>query len=419
MIKGRLLILFVLILFFLFPVLTSRAQDNPAIENSISEFEEIKSDIEKIKKETEKVEAKKINIKPIEERIDRNLNNSEEEEEEHEKKKNKELEEEKKEKKEIMSQNNSSKQSVSTDFNLQTGCEIIDSEKLGKIQEKIKKIDHLLVELKLTRKRGGENEEMELKEKINELQREIKEIEGKCISGLIRPGVQIAPLEIPMFGPQEAFKPKNPEEISVYYKQKMIKILKEASSIDQKIEELKNLRMEIDQMIQKLIQEEKRIKMDEIRDLVGEIKIEPSKIKFNEIEVLIETTKEVAVETKGKEIRVKIDPTEIKIEDGSFEVQTNNEVVIKNDALVVVDKKIEVLPTEATSFFKIKPEEVRHFELKVENERPVYQIKVVEKRKFLGFIPVNINREIKIDASSKIKQILEDKKPWWSFLTIK
>ena len=199
----------------------------------------------------------------------------------------------------------------------------------------------------------------------------------------------------------------------------MTNILQKTGDTDQTINSLKQLRNEIDQMIVKLVKETEKIKMSDIKDLTQELTISPSQIQVNNVKVDIENQKEIGIELKGKEINIKANLQNVEIQDGAFNVKSNEKMVIKNQEMNVAEQKITVLPTEATSLFKLKPEEIKEFNLDVENNKPVYNIKTIEKRKLLGIIPVSITREAKIDAASSEKNVLEDNNPWWTFLTSK
>ena len=56
-------------------------------------------------------------------------------------------------------------------------------------------------------------------------------------------------------------------------------------------------------------------------------------------------------------------------------------------------------------------------ELVEENNRAVYKIRVEEKRKLIGLIPVTVSKNMTVDAVDA--EVLEEEKPWWAFLTVK
>jgi hypothetical protein len=286
-------------------------------------------------------------------------------------------------------------------------------------QERTKELDNLLVELKKATLEGQNELVVRIKEKIAAINLEIEKAKKECSGQTTTQypqsttSTQLAPTL------QKPTTVENPSEIAVYYKEKMTNILQKTSDTDTTIDSLKQLRDEIDQMIVRLIKEKEKIKMSDIKDLTQEMTITPSQIQVNNVKVNIDKQKEISIESKGKEINIKADLQNVQIEDGAFNVKSSEQMKVKNDGISIAEQNVSVLPTEATSLFKLKPEEVKEFNLSVENNKPVYNIKTVEERKLLGVIPVSITREAKIDATSSEKNILEDNKPWWTFLTSK
>ena len=63
---------------------------------------------------------------------------------------------------------------------------------------------------------------------------------------------------------------------------------------------------------------------------------------------------------------------------------------------------------------KLQPVEM---ELKEENATAVYKIKTDETRKLLGLIPIKVKKTLTVDAEDTEVEIIEEKSPWWSFLT--
>ena len=63
---------------------------------------------------------------------------------------------------------------------------------------------------------------------------------------------------------------------------------------------------------------------------------------------------------------------------------------------------------------KVSPESI---ELKTEEEKAVYEMKVDEPRKLFGFIPITIQKTITTDADEG--KILKEQRPWYVFFTTK
>ena len=295
-------------------------------------------------------------------------------------------------------------------------CELVN-------QERTKEINNLMIELQKANQEGQQELIVRIKEKISAIQQEMEKAKKECLGQTATTqypqsttSTQVAIIQPT---PQKPTNVENPSEIASYYKDKMTNILQKTGDTDQTINSLKQLRNEIYQMIVKLVKETEKIKMSDIKDLTQELTISPSQIQVNNVKVDIENQKEIGIELKGKEINIKANLQNVEIQDGAFNVKSNEKMVIKNQEMNVAEQKITVLPTEATSLFKLKPEEIKEFNLDVENNKPVYNIKTIEKRKLLGIIPVSITREAKIDAASSEKNVLEDNNPWWTFLTSK
>ncbi|MDP2820893.1 MAG: hypothetical protein Q8O39_01650 [bacterium] len=296
-------------------------------------------------------------------------------------------------------------------------CEIVN-------KERTRELNNLLVELQKANKVGQQELVVRIKEKINSINQEIEKAKKECANQITTRYPQSTTstqIVIAQPTPQKPVGAGNPTEIADYYKDKMTNILQKTGDTDQTINSLKQLRNEIDQMIVKLVRETEKIKMSDIKDLTQELTISPSQIQVNNIKMDIENQKEIGIESKGKEINIKANLQNIQIQDGGFNVKSMERIMIKNQEMNIAEQKITVLPTEATSLFKLKPEEIKEFNLDVENNKPVYNIKTIEARKLFGIIPVSISREAKIDAVSvsSEKNILEDNKPWWTFLTSK
>ena len=74
------------------------------------------------------------------------------------------------------------------------------------------------------------------------------------------------------------------------------------------------------------------------------------------------------------------------------------------------------MPSAAIERIRVEPKEI---ELKEENDRAVYKIRAAESRKLLGFIPMKLERALTVDAASTEAEVIEEKRPWWAFLTTK
>jgi len=305
---------------------------------------------------------------------------------------------------------------VTTSQKIEIKCKIIE-------EATAKDLDNLLIEIRNAEKMKKNNLILEIKEKINIIHQRAEKAKAECPNQKTIIIEQETEKESFIMMPiqQKPISTNNVAEIKTYYREEMENIFQKNKEVELVIISLKDLRMEVDEMTAELIRSRKSIEISEIKDLIEKISIEPTRIKVNDFVVNIEEQKEIKIELKGKKIKIIMDrgKKEIEIEDGSFKVKSMEELVIKNERIEIAGKKIEVLPTEIVSLFKIKPGEVIDFSLNIENNKPAYNIKTLEKRRLFGFIPVSISRNAKIDATTLEKNILENNIPWWSFLTFK
>lgn len=212
----------------------------------------------------------------------------------------------------------------------------------------------------------------------------------------------------------ESVKPvvvESGQEISVYYKTK----LEEAASAkgaENQIEELKTLRDEIDGLISNLIKSRKELEVSELNTLVKEVKISRGEIKADDI-VVKTTEKKMLVNVGDRSISIEPTASQVLIRDKGLEVKAD-EVTIKENVLSVGGTEVKMSASEVTEKLGLAPKTI---ELKEENAKVVYNMKIEERRKLFWFIPFNIQKTIATDAESG--QVLAEHLPWYSFLTTK
>ncbi|MEK7487812.1 MAG: hypothetical protein AAB598_00620, partial [Patescibacteria group bacterium] len=112
---------------------------------------------------------------------------------------------------------------------------------------------------------------------------------------------------------------------------------------------------------------------------------------------------------------VSVEPTEnqVLIRDKGLEVNTN-EVTIKENILSVGGTEVKMSASEVSEKLGLAPTTI---ELKKENTKAVYNMKMNERRKLFGFIPLNVPRAVSADAENG--NILSEHLPWYNFLTTK
>jgi len=119
------------------------------------------------------------------------------------------------------------------------------------------------------------------------------------------------------------------------------------------------------------------------------------------------------------EIEIDKENKTIKIEHENVSVITKESITIEEKTIKVVTPKqniqISVLPAVAVSVAISKvPHEVKEVELKVVDEKPIYEIEGIKAGKILWLIPVSFQIQTHIDAQTG--ETIKLEKPWWSFL---
>lgn len=199
--------------------------------------------------------------------------------------------------------------------------------------------------------------------------------------------------------------------ISAYYKAKLEKTTA-VQGTEKQIEVLKTLRDEIDGMIAKLIKNRSELTVSELSTLVTEVKVSQGEIKADNI----------AVKTTGNKLlinvgntSVSIEPTEkqVLIRDGDLEVHTD-EAVIRGSTLSVGGVDVKMSASEVVKKLGLMPKTT---ELKEENAKAVYSMKIEERRKLFGFISLTMQKTVEADAENGV--IVRERRSWYSFLTTK
>ncbi|MDI6820832.1 MAG: hypothetical protein QMD65_01475 [Patescibacteria group bacterium] len=212
----------------------------------------------------------------------------------------------------------------------------------------------------------------------------------------------------------ESVKPvvvESGQEISAYYKAK----LEKTASIqgeEKQIEELKALRDEIDGLITNFIKSRKELETSELNNLVKEIKVSQGEIKVDNIAVKT-TEKKMLVNVGDRPVSVEPTASQVLIRDKGLEVKTDK-ITIKENVLNVGGVEVKMSASEVTEKLNLAPKTI---ELKEENAKAVYNMKIEERRKLFGFIPFNIQKTVAADAGNG--NVIRERLPWYSFLTTK
>lgn len=201
------------------------------------------------------------------------------------------------------------------------------------------------------------------------------------------------------------------QEISVYYKARLEKAVS-AEGEEKQIQELKTLRDEIDGLISNLIKSRKELEISELDTLVKEVTISRGEIKADDISVKT-TEKKMLVNVGGRPVSIEPTASQVIIRDKGLEVNTD-EVTIKENILSVGGVDVKMSASEVTEKLGLTPQTI---ELKEEDAKAVYTMKIEERRKLFGFIPFNSQKIVTADA--KNGNSLSEQVPWYNFLTTK
>ncbi len=272
--------------------------------------------------------------------------------------------------------------------------------------ELMEKYNSLISELKEAEQEGDEDRAETITSEIIELKKEINEQREQCTESY------------PAYsGKAVAVSAKMPTavssggEIKDYYKKK-IEGITSSDDVEGQIRNLKELRNEIDGLIEKLIESREEIQTEEVRGLVSEIRFKAGEIRADEVEI---RTTEKRILTKLNERQISIEPKEadVVITDESVEVKAD-EVSLEGGVLRVGSSEVKISPTEVVNKLQISPKKV---ELKEENSKAVYKVQGNEQRKLLGVIPVDVEKEVTVDANDN--NIVSEQSSWYAFLTTK
>ncbi|MFA6278724.1 MAG: hypothetical protein WCS97_02780 [Candidatus Paceibacterota bacterium] len=201
------------------------------------------------------------------------------------------------------------------------------------------------------------------------------------------------------------------QEIGTYYKARLEKAVS-AKGEEKQIQELKALRDEIDGLISNLIKSRNELEVSELNTLVKEVKVSRGEIKADDISV--KTTEKKMLANIGDR-PVSIEPTadQVLIRDKGLEVNTD-EVMIKENVLSVGGVDVKMSASEVTEKLGLEPTTI---ELKEEDAKAVYTMRIDERRKLFGFIPFNSQKTVTADAENG--DTLSEQLPWYNFLTTK
>jgi len=209
----------------------------------------------------------------------------------------------------------------------------------------------------------------ELRITIENLEKSIERLRAECETGVpgSAGGGTISPTETV---PVEVVTPRpiaveSGGEITDYYRLRIAEIAIEEVEIEKHIASLKELRNEIDKLIEELIKSKSEISIEEVSGLVERIEVRPGEVKMDKV-VVKTVDKSIVARLDNKELAIKPTEAQVIIHDENLEIKAP-ELSIENEVLRVGTSEVKLSPGAAIEEIKLQPIEIIEMELKEEN----------------------------------------------------
>lgn len=232
----------------------------------------------------------------------------------------------------------------------------------------------------------------EIKIKITAIEEKISAAKGQCVKTIVT-------------------EKAGARDVAAYYTEKVTQIMTEEKDIDAQIDQLKQLRTEIDDMIANLIKKKNQLNASEVAGIIDEIKISPRQIQAG-TSVIETTNTTILTQIGNKQIEIKPSETGVTMKEENITIDAPN-ISIKDNKIEIADKEVTIAPSSVLE--KTRITKTKELNLSTENNTPVYNVKGDENRKLLWLIPITMEKKVKIDASTE--NVITEEKPWWSALT--
>jgi uncharacterized membrane protein YkoI len=300
--------------------------------------------------------------------------------------------------------------------------EVNPCEEIKALEEKLRHYEALYAlsdkELEAKGYRRGREE---IKVTIENLKRSIEELRIACESGVASSSGGGGPISPTETSPVEFIPPRpapvavnSAVEITDYFRFRIAEIMTEDVDVDEQIENLKKLRSEIDRLIEELIKSKDEIRAEEVRGLVEVIEVRPGEVQMDKV-VVKTVDKRVVARVNDKDVEIKPMETQVVIHDENLIIKAP-ELIIENEVLRTANAEINLMPSTIIERIKIEPEDI---ELREENNKAVYRIRIHERRKLFGLIPLTVENTLTVDAENTEVDITKEERPWWAFFTTK
>jgi hypothetical protein len=257
-------------------------------------------------------------------------------------------------------------------------CEEVD--RLEKVRET------LISQVEEFKEKGEEAKALKILEKIEHLEEELERIKEAC----------------------ERKEIDSLEDVEAIYLEKLQISIEKAENYDELIEELAQIEEEKRKMIEEFTRKIQELELKKAR-IIKKLKIKGGEVTLDDVKV---TVPKIKIEVEDTDIELIPKKEEVELIEGNITVKGKAALEYSEGVLRAAGsgKPIKVLPSELKDIVK---GEVSKVEL-VDEDVPKYIVKVKEKGKLLGMIPVTVAKESHVNAEEG--KIISEKKPWWSFL---
>lgn len=204
----------------------------------------------------------------------------------------------------------------------------------------------------------------------------------------------------------------NFSQLSQYYAERLSEFV--SNNPDVNIERLREIRMEIDENIKEMIAQRRRLRMNEVSEIVDRIKVTPNSVSVGDSflkseDVSIETQVDgstVAVSSNGESVIV----TQNGLTASASEVDVSeNGIVVGESNIVAPGRLLEIRTLQRNR------DRIRELTLTRNEDKIVYNAKVDARRKILGIVPATAKQEVIVDAVTG--EVIKQNKPWWTAIS--
>ena len=204
---------------------------------------------------------------------------------------------------------------------------------------------------------------------------------------------------------------KSINEVRREYQRQFVNAVSDAN--EEMKEELQQLRQAINTRIRDEIKEKRIIDYSDYNGLEQKILIAKEQIEVRIRDALdsnvIPITARIQKRVQDRLIEIRNDRNKIEIVDGNISVETNEEITIDDNGLHIRGKTLRVLPNA------IKTQAREKIELHSDGEEIEYKLEVRNTRYVLGFIPIQSQEKIRINAETGAQMSYE--RPWWATIS--